>query len=569
MKERGAFARAEAALVKTLDLAPGDPRARCALAEMKLEQGRPSEAIAVMEAAPDSRKLMRELALAWMQLLIDAGDYEAAIARLQARRLEASDPRFMFRLEAIQARLAADRAAGVPPEARRSYVKGLEKLVRRDPAGAEPLLEAVTRDAPAFAPAWAALKGARALLGLAEPTGAPGSAEPLLARRLGGRGLVFDPADRFEIRARAERLTEVFTPDELGRTPNAWISLDPGGEAREARPTIALGGPGDDYRAPYRTSETFMACLENVAVVGRGVVITSQGELIEELIGGASPHKFEADREGQTLSFYPRTFRDGLCPVKVVDEPAMLMAGPTDSAFGDWMVNFMPRIPAARRAGFDLPIVVRADAPAFVRKMLAFVGLDPQRFVEHDRTGVTVFRQLYVPSWPMPRRGTHMAGHLQGLAIRPAAATAEGPRRIYLSRETMTARPLVNEAEVRARFEALGFVSIRPEALSLEALHALLSGASHVAGGYGSAWLNLAFCERRPVSLVCMPDYYDGFFREVSLWMGAMEAPFGLLLGENDGKGDYRQLMDGPWSIDLERLDIAIDRFLAWEGQAS
>ncbi len=164
----------------------------------------------------------------------------------------------------------------------------------------------------------------------------------------------------------------------------------------------------------------------------------------------------------------------------------------------------------------------------------------------------------------MPDRRTAILGHLGGLTAKAAVSGGEGPQRLYLSREAMAPRPLVNEAEVRARFEARGFVTVRPEELSLETLCSLLSGASHVAGGYGSAWLNLAFCERKPACMVLAPDYYEGFLREVSMWLGGMAAPFGLLLGSHDGDLDAGDLLYATWRLELDRLEAAIDRFLAW-----
>jgi capsular polysaccharide biosynthesis protein len=128
----------------------------------------------------------------------------------------------------------------------------------------------------------------------------------------------------------------------------------------------------------------------------------------------------------------------------------------------------------------------------------------------------------------------------------------------------VAARPLVDEALVRARFEARGFTAVHPERLSLDALRSLLAGASHVAGGYGSAWLNLAFCQRKPACMVLAPDYYGGYLREVSMWLGGMAAPFGLLLGQHEDP-TARRLRDATWRLDPEMLEAAIDRFLAWE----
>lgn len=563
LDDLGVWRKAETAFKRVIELSPGDLVARRLLARLLLEQGRIGKALAALDAplGPSGG----DLAPVAAALLIDIGDFESALERLEALTQAPAAPDVEAQIRTARAGIASDRGRGLDPKAKRSYLRALERLAGGDPAGAEPLLEAVVRRAPSFAPAWAVLEGVRGLAGrpASDPLGAPAEAGPLLKRRLGGRGLVFDPRDRFPVRGRAGRLTEVGSGAELAGAPDSWLALEAGGQPRTAGPSIGLGGPGDDFRAAFETSEVFLASLSDAAVVGRGVVITAAGELISELARGPAPDKFGARREGDAVVFDPRPFRDGLCPVAVFDEPAMLMTGPTDSSFGDWMVNFLPRLSIARRAGLDPPLVVRTSARPFVRSTLSFLGIGEDRLVEHDRYGVSVFRRLYVPSWPMPDRRAAMAAHLDGLMVKPARRPVGGPKRLYLSREHMPIRSLANEAEVRARFEARGFVAIHPERLSLEEVHGLLGGASHVAGGYGSAWLNLAFCEMRPACLVCAPAYYDGYLREISLWLGALDVRFGLLLGEHEPATKPGKLRDEPWRIDRGRLDEAIDRFLA------
>jgi capsular polysaccharide biosynthesis protein len=556
--QAGLRAKAEVTLAVALELAPGDVAARLALARLWLERGRPAAALELIEAAPPRPKTQRKLLYRAARLAIEIGDFHAAIGRLEPALGGAREPTLRALLDQAQRLRAADTAAGLRAQDKRVYLTGVEKLVMGEPAAAEALFGAVVASSPNYAPAWAGLKGARlAQDQAAEIDGAPGPIRPFLERRFSARGLIFDPREVVPERPRAEALTEVFAPDALSHTPDSWLRLDPVGEPMTLGPTITLGGPGDEMRLPFAASETFVAGLDQPALLGRGIAIDRTGARIAELAGHHGPDKSSAFQVGRAIGFDRAVFRDGAAPVRFVDEPAFLMAGPSDGAFGDWMTNFLPRLSLARRAGVDARLVIRSASQPFVRQTLAFLGVGPDRILEHDPAGVTLFRRLYVPSWPMPNRRRAMAGLMAALDV--AASEAKGPSRLYLSREHMVPRPLINEAEVRARFEAHGFHTIHPERLSLAALHALLSGADHVAGPYGSAFLNLAFCARKPACLVCAPAYYLGFQREVTLWLGAMGAPFGLFLGENDGQPPRR---DGPWSVDLVRLEAAISRFL-------
>ena len=549
---------AERALARALELTPADTGARLALARLRSGQGRPAAALALIDAWPQQAKTQPKSLAGVARLMIEIGDFQGAIDRLEPALREAEDPALRTLLDQAQGLQAADEAAGLQPRDKRAYLAGVEKLVLCQPAAAADLFRKVVKGSRGYAPAWAGLKGARLTQGQAtEVDDAPAGARPLLQRRSGGRGLVFDPRDVFSSRPRSQTLTEVFSPAELARTPDAWLGLDRDGEERVLAPTIRLGGPGDEMRLQFRTSETFVARLDQAALVGRGVVIDRTGALIAELNAHHSPKKFGTLKVEGGISFEPSAVRDGAGPVQIIDEPAFLMAGPGDGAFGDWLVNFLPRLDLARRAGVDARIVVRSNGPPFVRRTLAFLGIGPDRILQHDPSGASVFPQLYAASWPMPDRQRAMPGLLGALAV--AAPAASGPRRIYLSREHANARPMANEAEVRSRFEAHGFEAIYPERLSIEELHGRLSHAEHVAGPYGSAFLNLAFCTSPPACLVCAPPYYLGYLREVTMWLGSIGAPFGLLLGEDDGQPSRR---DGPWSMDLARLEHAIGRFL-------
>ena len=375
------------------------------------------------------------------------------------------------------------------------------------------------------------------------------------------RDTTFDPRGDVLIRPRAELLRQVFTPEDLRKAGDAWLALDPGGEARELGPTIRLGLPGDDFRIRYHTSETFVAGLDDAALVGRGVAVTQGGRMVAELSAHHSHDKFGAVARPGGIRFDPTAFRGGDFRVTAFAAPALLMAGPTDGSFGDWFVNFLPRLQMMRAVGLDCPVVISRNAHGYVGQTLAALGLGPDDIILHDPKAVSTFPRLYVPAWPMPHRRAAMARQFEGMAVTPA----HRPRRglVYLSRENVEARRLANEAEVRARFEQRGFVTVHPDRTPFAEMQAILAEAACVAGPYGSAFLNLAFQWDKPPSLVLAPHYYQGYLRETSLWLGGMGAPFGLLLGEGiEGVAYSDRAIDAPWRLDPALIDGAIDRML-------
>jgi capsular polysaccharide biosynthesis protein len=262
------------------------------------------------------------------------------------------------------------------------------------------------------------------------------------------------------------------------------------------------------------------------------------------------------------VAFDPGRFNDGMCPVRVYDTPAFLLTGPTDRSYGDWMINFPPRLALAEAAGLDCPIVIGDEPPPQALEVLAALGVGRDRLLIHNSRGVSVFPKLYAPSWPMRVRLHHMNGlfDVYRRAARPRPAPGANRPRLYLSRERIGKRPLVNEREVRALFESRGFRALHPQDMSLQEVRDAFANAACIAGPYGSAWLNTVYCSGKPACLVCMPPKLDLFLSEVIVWLDCLGLPFGYLMGEED-----RQ--DGAWTLPLPEVERAIDRTLGFIGQ--
>ena len=563
---------AEAALQQALKLDPANDKAAMRLARLWITCGRPSEAIRTMDACLAAGGKRTAIYRAGCGFLLEIGEFERAatwIARaiswgkhpvgemLQAHRL------------AIQG-LSDDAAQGASPNNKRSLREAMECLAHGAPDRAAVLFAKLTRACPAYVPAWLGWRGALQASGKTDGIAdlrrgwhvfsprTKALIDGLMARPLSRRGLVFDPREPIAIREGADSLMQVASFAEPFAGRDAVLTLDPGGQPLVVDGVLDLAGArAERTRFEHRTSPSRLFAIENAAVVGRGVVLNRDGELLEPLTPAGDLAKAGLTASVDGLRFDPDHFQDGLCPLRVFDTPALLMVGPTDNSFGDFMLNFPPRLAMAEAAGLDLPIVVRRGlAPAWL-ELLEALGVRRDRILFHDTAAVSLFPRLYVPSWPLPLRSQPIAD-LFGVYRDRLAKPAQGRReRIYLSREGVEGRKLANEAEVRALFERHGFRAVHPERLGLDETRELFGRAECVAGPYGSAFLNVAHAAEPPTALVLMPPEPEDFLDEVALWLGSAGARFGYL------RGDRSPSRGGGWTVPLDRLDSAVRDLLA------
>lgn len=564
-------ADAEAALGEALGLDPANEKAALRLAWLRMTQGRPSAAIRILDdclAAGGKRKTLHREG---SYLLLEIGEFERAaswIARVIASGKEPAAELLQAHRLAIRG-ISDDAAQGVCPERKRLQREAMERLVEGAPERAAPLFAKLTRACPAYIPAWLGWRGALEASGQTEaladlrrawlvfsPRTKP-LVDGLMARRLSPRGLVFDPREPVPVRADAGSLVEVSAAAELASGPHTVLSLRPGGEPFIVDKVLDLQGAAPDRtRFEYRAAPQRIIAIENATLVGRGVVLDADGELLQALTPPCDLAKAGLSRSREGLRFDPRAFQNGLCPVRVFDTPALLLAGPTDNGFGDFMLNFPPRLAIAEAAGLDLPVVVRKGLAQSWLDLLEALGVRRERILFHDPAGVSLFPRLYAPSWPLPRRSEPM-DDLFGVYRTLARTTPAAPReRLYLSREGLGGRKLANEAGVRALFERHGFRVVHPERLSFHEVRDLFGRAGCIAGPYGSAFLNAAHLTLPATALVLMPPEPEGYLDEVALWLGSAGASFGYL------RGEAMASPRGGWAVALDRLELAVSDLL-------
>ena len=423
---------------------------------------------------------------------------------------------------------------------------------------------------PENASGWAALRGSLAAQGqpadAAALRGALGDVSPrtsevidrVAGRRLSPRGLIFDPAERFQVRRMAEVLEEVPTPAALRSGENVLWYADRGGELFERFPVLELDGAGaPSYPVRYLTPPKFVAAYRNAAVVGEGQVLTEQGEFIDEVLQ-RRPDKYQAQRTGDELVFAPPEGARGQLSVKALESAAFLMAGPTDTSFGDWMSNFFPRLALYEAAGLDCPILLRWKPLPQVLPILEALGFGRERLIFHTTDQISLLPKLFVPCWPSREKTAPMTGLAEIYRRASAPAGADRPL-IYLDRRHLQTRPLSNEDEVCALFASRGFEMVDPGALSFDEVRRLVAAPACVAGAYGSAFHNLLFSRIQPPSLVLMPAHLPHHLGEIGRWHTDRGARFAYVLGEPVAQPHHSHT---PWTVSLDKVERALDRMM-------
>ncbi len=132
------------------------------------------------------------------------------------------------------------------------------------------------------------------------------------------------------------------------------------------------------------------------------------------------------------------------------------------------------------------------------------------------------------------------------------------PRRFYVDRSGSPHRGLVNEAEVIAALAPLGFVSVRPERLSVADQVRLFRGASAIVAPHGAGLTNLGFCRPGcPVVELHMENYVHWAFRHLS---ALRELTYDCVVGREFTRSGH--LHTARWHVSATHVAGATERVL-------
>lgn len=269
---------------------------------------------------------------------------------------------------------------------------------------------------------------------------------------------------------------------------------------------------------------------EGRAVGATGAVFAPDGCMLGDL-----------SREFGTPAIAHPALRGPLPPARRVEGTVVVLAAPGSRVYYHWLLDVLPRVEIARRAGFGGEgterFLVSGGSLPFQRETLAALGIGPERVLDTAQYPHLVAERLVVPSYP--GRAEHpprWVCEFLRRALLPEARDA-APVRLYVSRADAAERRVANEEEVEEVLRGRGFRTVVLGELPVAEQAALFASAETVAGPHGSGMANLAFCApgTRVVEMFA-PGYVNPCF-----WSLASQAglDYAYLLGEGPRAPDY------------------------------
>jgi capsular polysaccharide biosynthesis protein len=302
-------------------------------------------------------------------------------------------------------------------------------------------------------------------------------------------------------------------------------------------PPVVIPDPGPDFYnltpLSYRFPAVTLTTLREVVVRGKSNMLTMPEAILRhgliDLETDVTPDEMYSrllmSEDRRTAEWAPSDrFNVGYLP------EAAVFTDWTAFNYAHWLTEVLPRVAGFVQArGASVPFLVDSELhPNIVRSIHLVAGgdvvlhrLPPDHLV---RIGVlhNVSPAGYVPFKLREQQPVETIPHGmfggQGLramveVLRAAAAPAEpGRPRLFLRRQS-SMRHIVNEAEIAEALESKGFVTVRPEDLSLPEQIALYSRAKMIVGATGAAFANLIFCQPDCAAVVLMPK-----FRHTAYW---------------------------------------------------
>ena len=247
--------------------------------------------------------------------------------------------------------------------------------------------------------------------------------------------------------------------------------------------------------------------FSDVYVAGQGLILDSNLRVISESVSQHAPSElFEAADQ-------VRNYIEGGVLQQTVHEDSMVLVKPGWFNYGHWLIELLPHPFLVEQANIGVApqiFLPKTDtAIAMTHKQsLALVGVDRERIIDYD-FAPRLFKSLILVTGHC-RHGPFMSPVLFGALARCRDRVVEftrgASRRIYVKRNSSSARGISNYLEVEAYLADCGFESVSPENLTLVEQIQLFADCAISIGVAGAGLTNI--CWQRPGS-ACIALYPD------------------------------------------------------------
>jgi Glycosyltransferase 61 len=237
---------------------------------------------------------------------------------------------------------------------------------------------------------------------------------------------------------------------------------------------------------------------------------------------------------------------------------ALLLGGGVSGNYYHWLMDAVPRwkiLQAAKYSEYDFVLLPGPSAP-FEDEILDLLGVPKAKRLRCSRNFVHQFERLVVPVMPFPEWEVAAWACDWVRSLFPSGN--KGPERIYISRRNATRRRLINEAELEARLQVMGFMSIQPERLSVAEQASFFNSAKCVVAAHGAGLVNMVFA---PANALVVELLHPGIIvrpaiKNLTVVAGQRHA---LVAGERANKPMPRHEEDAEFKIDASAVVRVIE----------
>ena len=305
----------------------------------------------------------------------------------------------------------------------------------------------------------------------------------------------------------------------------------------------------------YVCPQTFVATIPRGRVTRRGLVITPDGQLLEDV----SVYFETAGRK--MMSYVAMEWSPKELDIK---GKAVVLSTDAGSLYYHWLFQLLPRYELLRRAGIEHSeidhFVVSSQRQAFQRESLGLLGIDRDKIVASDRTPIIRAEEMIVPSVPLGV-GCFRPWMMEFLRLTFLPHEMRGPRspgrRLYISRANASYRRVLNESDVVRLLHSRGFETIAMEALTMQEQAAAMASCEIVVAPHGGGLSNIVFCSPgTKIIEIFSPELVASYFWKIANQVGL---DYYYLLGKGPAAAlepDYVQSWNASTNIevDLEAL---------------
>ena len=329
----------------------------------------------------------------------------------------------------------------------------------------------------------------------------------------------------------------------------------------------------------YWYPPVYTAAVSNVALVGYRTILTPDHKFftdeayvevevfqrqMDRISGGEG---FANERTGLLATGRERSFQfdPGVRPHNRIDGNVVVLCSDEPLSYGSFLFRIAPKVMSLRALGLtNLPCIVYATQKPFM-DLLNLCGLPASAIVQHDMNAVTQIGRAIVPCMRNPHAYLDPETCELYAELRKSYGVPRTGRKIYVSRFGLNisgrgaSRIMVNEAELIARLEALGFETIEPENLSVRDQILVFSSASIVVGPSGSGLFNTMFCHpgTKVIDIQSEPHWiysYTGMYSSLDL-------EYGIFLGKPDPADTSP--VHRRFSVNIDALTDRVRAFMA------